>query len=404
MAAIKPHLALDNEVTELESRYWDCSRPPTELQGLGRDVDEAAAQCPSPFKVIDASHAELLTLAYTRKIIVEQLAGRTLTPRFKEDGELALFIDKPITGPTWNPMLQVSSTRMLSWTTKMGTPSFSLPAGASEVGGSCPGATAGQSLVGKDLRERAAKTLLPVLERPGEKLRLNLAKTICGSCYATGGQYGTASVQFHEMVRYAWARKAINEDMSGQRLDINAEREQSAFTQIMIEAINNTDFDMSKEGAHWKGQRFFRIHDSGDFFSIPYLRGWKAVAEYFHPSRHKDPIIFWAPSRIWALGRNVVELVNRINGNGDSNLIIRPSAYHVNQHGPENLGPGWAACSTTYDYDGKEGAEGSSYDWDCKAYESAKGPSCRGAKDPEGRVGCRVCWKHTEMRVNYTLH
>lgn len=403
MAAIKPHLAQDDEVTELESRYWDCSRSRGELEGLGRDVHEAAQTCPSPFRLIDASHAELVTLAFTRKVIVEQLEGRIITPKYKEDGEVALYIDKPISGPTWNPMLQVGSTRMLSWTSKMGTPSFSIPSGVTESGGACPGATAGQSLVSPELRAKAAKLLLPVLQYPGETLKLDLAKAVCGTCYATGGQYGTASVQFHEIVRYAWARKAINEDVDGQRLGIGADRINSSFAQAMIEAINRTDFDMTKEGAHWKGQRFFRLHDSGDFFSIPYLRAWKAVAEHFHPKRHDNPIIFWAPTRIWALGKGIVDEVNRING-GDSNLKIRPSAYHVNQHGPEKLGPGWSSPSTVYDYEGKAIAEGKTFDWDCKAYESAKGPSCRGASDPKGRIGCRACWVNPELRINYTLH
>jgi hypothetical protein len=383
MAAILPHLAEEDETTELQERYWDCS-----AEGLaGPDV-----LCPSPQAVIDQSHAELLNVAYLRRIVVEQLQGRTITP-FLRGKEVALKIDQPIEGPRWHPTTGVGTTALLSWTSKMGAPSFSLPAGAAPMGGSCPGANAGQSIVPDPVRRKAAKVLLNVLKEP----QVELAKSICEFCYAEGGQYASANVQYHQMVRYAWVRRALQVDLHGNRTQ---DVRNSEFVSLMIEAIDRVDFKLGEEPEHFRGKRFFRLHDSGDFYSLAYLDAWKVVANHYHPDNNDNPIVFWAPTRIWAIGDKVVQHVNRINGDGRSNLVIRPSAYHINQHGPEGLGPGWTMPSTVYAKDAKPGA----YDWDCKAYLVEKGPTCRGAENPDGDEGCRACWLHDDKRVNYTLH
>jgi hypothetical protein len=280
-------------------------------------------------------------------------------------------------------------------------------------------------VVPDSVRRKLAKTLLPVLGNGGipqaKKVdRVDLAKCICEFCYAEGGQYSTASVQFHQMVRYAWVRQALEIDMDGVPLrgqaGVTRPIEESQFVQVMIEAINSADFKLSGEPARWAGQRFFRIHDSGDFFSLTYVRAWKAIANHFHPDNNDDPITFWAPTRMWASGKKFVDEVDAINGD-NSNLVIRPSAYHIDQHGPElRKHPGWAAATVVYRTKAKKAAEGpiahgGTFDWDCKAYENEKGPTCRDAERPEEgsaapskQKGCRVCWKRPDLRVNYTLH
>jgi len=138
---------------------------------------------------------------------------------------------------------------------------------------------------------------------------------------------------------------------------------------------------------------------------------WKAVCDHFkHPRQGQLPITFWAPTRIWAMGDTWIDLVSEINGERDTNLILRPSGYHVNQHGPNLQNHrGWASPTTVFHHDAVEAAEGKDFDWNCKAYAVEKGPSCRGAvgSDAQGnptKVGCRTCWIHPHLRVNYTLH
>lgn len=247
---------------------------------------------------------------------------------------------------------------------------------------------------------------------------------IVSNCYAEGGQYSTSGVQSAQLLRYAWAQRAI--ERPGREPGV------SEFYSVMLDAIDNVDFKHGQEPKQYSDKRFFRLHDSGDFFSMRYLREWKKITLYYHPrvggpglrfrdtsatsfvieetgKGHPNPIYFWAPTRVWATGQSAVELISEINKEHSDNFAIRPSAYHINQRGPFIKLPGWAAPTTVYDHDEKMSAEGVAYDWDCRAYAVEKGPSCRGAEsDPEGpgegREGCRECWLQKHKAVNYTLH
>jgi len=454
MSAIKPHLAEDGESTDEELEYWECSTTVMDEQLLGRaerllsfmpereaaahlqaqgvsaedaflalraaqvspaprpfdgldDDEEPAALCPSPKGVLDFSHAALMNMAYVRKVVTDNFRGASITPGVDAKGEVFLWTNKLSEAPPWNPapggLLQ--SNKLLSWTTKMGCPSFSLPAGSKEVGGACPGAVAGMSTVPRSTREEAAKKVRYVLQQVEP---IDPAKCVCQFCYAEGGQYSTGSVQFAQVLRFLWVQQAIHVDMSGREVE---DVSKTMFVRVMATAIAGADFKDKGEPSQYGERRFFRLHDSGDFFSPRYLAAWKAVTLLF------PHITFWAPTRVWALGglddkRGWISTVNAINGDAQtSNLVIRPSAYEVNKHGPvqERLGRGWSAATTVYSPDGKTQPD-AGYDWDCKAYEALKGPTCRGAEAPPeagqktGKIGCRTCWIHPNIRVNYTLH
>ena len=396
MSATLPHLELDDETTELQSKYWGCEN----TSGLGEAPD---ALCPTPQSVVGQSHAKLLNLAYMRQVVIEQLSGKNITP-MRSGTDFYLQIDKSVRGPVWNPLHSTLKTsRLLSWTTKMCAPSFSLPAGSKQIAGSCPGANAGQSIVSDKERKRAAEILLPVLGVD----QIDLPKAVCQFCYASGGQYATGGVQFHQIIRYAWTRRAIREDMNGNVI-IPGEEEKSVFVRVMTQAIENADFKingakgLSPEPDQGSGQRFFRLHDSGDFFALQYFRCWKKIADHF-----KD-IIFWTPSRIWTQGEKLINEISVINGPAEaSNLVIRPSGFHVNAPGPPRKNynwSGWAGTTTVYQHASQAQAEGQDYDWNCKAYEVDKGPNCRDAVGENGEKGCRACWLHKDARINYTLH
>jgi len=393
MAAIVPHLEQEGETTELQERYWACKN-----RGLAGVDDDLL--CPTPQAVVNQSHAGLLDMARMRQILADQMQGRTLSLGYRKDGEVVLTMDKAIRGPAWNPAPHPLQTiRVLGWTSKMHAPSFSLPAGCKQMGGSCPGAQAGQSVVPDKERNIAAKPLLSILKAD----RVDLAQAICEFCYAEGGQYGTSLVSWGQMMRYIWAQKALSTDLEGRDC---SSIEDCAFVKVLIEAINRTDFDLKRQPAHLGKRRFFRIHDSGDFFNVAYLKAWKAIANHFAPKNHDDPIFFWAPTRIWALGQAMVDKVNEIN-TGPKNLIIRPSAYHINQHGPDELEDhnGWAAPSVVYDHDNQKDADGVDYDWNCKAYETeSEKVTCVDSKNAKGKTGCRDCWLRPKSRINYTLH
>jgi hypothetical protein len=294
---------------------------------------------------------------------------------------------------------------------------------------------------------------------------VRVQQAICEYCYATGGQYATGQVQFAQLLRYVWTRDAAKDVHGITDMDFQAGRigkvefgpRARAWIHAMVYAFDRADYlmDGGKVGKtpyppERRNKRFARIHDSGDFFSAQYLAMWKAVCNAL------PDITFWAPSRIWATKWGV-QAVNMINGPAEkSNLIIRPSAYHVNE-GPvprERLmvkggaWTGWAAGSSAYalrlkppnkdvgqpqwpqdpslvqlrskhaerEVRGKKvpinlpgpqqtWQEGDAYDWDCQTYAvDDEKHTCRHAAAPDGKDGCRACWQMPDLRINYTLH
>jgi hypothetical protein len=433
MAAIIPHLEVPDDVTPIERAYDICVG---RIRGANLGEDDPA--CPSPNAVLADAHAGLLGMVFVRDAVMQGL----LTKQFivhpgdikgKDTRSVYLVLDQPIgPGPAWNPATNpnVQQYQLLSWTSKMNAPSWSLPAGAPQIGGACPGAVAGQSVVPQGALVAAARLVNRGLGRSANT-PVNVAQAICEHCYATGGQYSTGQVQFAQLLRFLWARQAINFAVPAPDGSPS-----TAFVETMVYAIQNADFKLNGgtvkgEGGEATqelppeptGQRFFRIHDSGDFFEEEYLRQWKMVA-----NRCPD-IVFWAPSRIWATSWGV-DAVNEINRRQD-NLIIRPSAYEVNEAGPRDLGPGWAGATTViavqqnlgmtpdreqYVYqfaqrhEPKMTGPDPRYTWNCQAYATNDAKhTCRKAVAPPGLgghdgKGCRACWVATDEIVNYSLH
>ena len=138
-----------------QARAGEIQKKPLSAEG-----DKAAAY-------LWTSHSELLRTAWVRAGAAEVLIGRTITPmrtadvpfdvREHEPDDVLLVLDKKVESPQAyaamaNPIQQVS---LLTWTSKMDCPSYSLPAGPLGAGfnGSCPGATAGQSIVPETRRK-----------------------------------------------------------------------------------------------------------------------------------------------------------------------------------------------------------------------------------------------------------
>jgi hypothetical protein len=364
MAAILPHLEVPHQATPVEAAYDAC------VSTLhGPDLGEDAPGCPAPLAVLADLHAGLLNMVFLRDAVNLDFQGRAFTAQVgdKDGGDrrsVYLVLDDAVgEGPPWSPATdaRVRQYGLLSWTSKMNAPSWSIPAGAPQIGGSCPGAQAGQSVV--EGGERTIKYVNLGLGKPPDA-PVNLAKAICQTCYATGGQYSTGHVQFAQALRFAWAQQAVNIEVPGPDGTPS-----TAFIETLVYAIANANYELAGSARLNKktglidveppeptGRRFFRIHDSGDFFDEAYLRQWKVIAD-----RLPD-ITFWAPSRIWATkwGTRAVNAINAPRAPGHPtlraaglaedplNLIIRPSGYEINEPGPtklgdKKLGNGWAA-------------------------------------------------------------
>lgn len=236
------------------------------------------------------------------------------------------------------------------------------------------------------------------------------------NCYAVGGNYASPHVQIGEMVRYWWCR---------QMLDGGTTESRQAWVETVVRAIEGTMFPEERPIDPRTGKPVLpmRIHSSGDFYSAAYAEAWVEVCNRL------PEVMFWAPTRTWAspgwmrTWQRVVPLLQH------GNLSLRPSAYHTGDPAPgerEHPWPGRARVFTSegttsvYAFDdanagrpslpqlvarGEKPSIDPRYDWPCGTYQILDDAhSCRNAVAPDGKVGCRACWIHPELRVNYTTH
>lgn len=329
-------------------------------------------------------HAEWVSMLMTRYAIYRGLVGRTL--QATSDGRITISPAMPKDTVPWNQFSNDAfrSSAVFTITKKMATPSFSLPAGPPQWGGTCPASRAGLSVVPHSKRIGMAK---PIADKTD---RVEWWRATCQYCYAATGYYQRASKQASSEVLYLWTRQALR---TGE------------FVPYMAEAISNLNYHLDGWKAKgWPaeptGERYFRIHDSGDFFSAEYIRAWRAIADAL-PS-----IRFWAPTRLQYYP-GYVRTINEVNRSA-RNLIIRPSTFHAEQ---QTMQPGegvgkhlsrnaWAGGSTVCHKDDVAHFKAQGlFRYNCPAYDATESEkhTCRHA-------GCRACWDSPRKTINYALH
>src|SRR5579863_2846039 len=94
--------------------------------------------------------------------------------------------------------------------------------------------------------------------------------TICDSCYASNGCYLYRTTRYAQDVRFRWTVESMRTN-EGMRQWVDA----------MVNAITAV------------GCQYFRVHDSGDMFSVRYAQAWLAVC------RQLPNVRFWIPTRTW---------------------------------------------------------------------------------------------------------
>lgn len=379
---------------------WTTLRPP-EAGALG--VIKTRAKIPE----LEFAHAQLTRFAWIRHGIEEAL--------IRNETKVGVYVSTD-SGPTYGTLRFHLSTPVLpedvpyaaadkqyyndfsflGTAEKMDCPTWDLPAGAPNTGGSCPGATAAQSTtqsVADYAQKNNGRFKFPVIgqeamplrewERPGNLLR----NTICMSCYAVEGRYPTLSVQIREVVAYWWTRQMIENDPE-------------TWIKTMVRAIAAAEFPDTREQF---GILPFRIHSAGDFFSPAYAAAWIEVANRVH--EQVDPqISFWAPTRTWVTGFGWPELAKKIKYD---NMIIRPSAYSIGDYSPGPLYPGGPQGSTSTVLEEIQAAlQARKFAWDCPVYEGEKNKkTCSDAPNrATGKIGCRACWVKPNLSINYTTH
>lgn len=74
-----------------------------------------------------------------------------------------------------------------------------------------------------------------------------------------------------------------------------------------------------------RGEPIFRVHDSGDLFSLPYIAAWHRIAETL------PDVQFWIPTRSHVLP-NLLPALVRLNAL--PNVVVRPSALELDAPAP----------------------------------------------------------------------
>ena len=212
---------------------------------------------------------------------------------------------------------KINGVAVLTATSKMPGPSFSLPAGRA-----CP----------------------------------NSHGEVCSNCYAQKGCYLYPSVENAQETRFAWVRKLMQ-----------SEKGQAEFIRVMVKAIKASQ------------TKYFRGHDSGDFFSLQYLNCWIEICKQL------PGISFWFPTREYQ-SKSPFAIVNPrmsslVNLASLPNVTVRPSALDIGAPAPVIDGLHAGSCVANPNVH------------QCPAYR--QNGECR---------DCRHCWTNKTTAVSYPLH
>lgn len=138
---------------------------------------------------------------------------------------------------------------------------------------------------------------------------------ICGECYAKGGSYVWSTTIAAQMRRLSQILESIKNDNG------------DTWVSAMVAEITKAT----------KKEKYFRIHDAGDFFSVEYVNLWVRIAEAL-PS-----VKFWAPTREY-ISKNADMLPALVRLASLPNVVVRPSAVSFDT--PSPIVPGLSAGTT----------------------------------------------------------
>jgi hypothetical protein len=110
----------------------------------------------------------------------------------------------------------------------------------------------------------------PSWSLPAHKACPRANGSICADCYASKGCYRYRSPRHAQAVRFDWTIACIRSEV-GRRLWVD----------YMVSAIRRS------------GCRYFRVHDSGDMFSAVYAESWLDVCRKLPNVRLRVPTRAW---------------------------------------------------------------------------------------------------------------
>ena len=172
-------------------------------------------------------------------------------------------------------------------------------------------------LTGTSSMPCASWSLPAVNSCPGSKVSVRALgdEAVCNECYATKGFYRMGNVQDAQQSRMNWVTESLQENDGAE---------------LVTGLVRMITDDVAK-----RGEPIFRVHDSGDLFSVAYIRAWIAIAETL------PDVQFWVPTRshiVPSLLDSILSLAAL------PNVVVRPSGLAFDELPP--VVPGLAAGTT----------------------------------------------------------
>jgi hypothetical protein len=160
------------------------------------------------------------------------------------------------------------------------------------------------------LLTRTSKMPGPSWSLPAHKACPRANGTICDSCYASKGCYRYSSTQNAQRARFAWTVECMRTPYG-----------RSAWVEHMVDSIRET------------GCEYFRVHDSGDMFNAMYAECWLQVCRAMPEVRFWIPTRAWqqpsGPLPIFDPLLNVLRQLANL-----PNVTVRPSALNFGDYAP----------------------------------------------------------------------
>jgi hypothetical protein len=309
-----------------------------------------------------------------------------------------MVLERPYTYTveTTGESAHLATVPLFTATMKMACASFSLPAGPMESGGTCPASL--ETSVRKVARTQpeVASQFADAPPHPDTGRPFY----ICDACYAGKGNYQRVPLNaIRQSIRLAWVKHALAAGL---------------FVPQMIKAIAYMRALTPLRAFHGA---FFRIHDSGDFYSKDYYAAWVEICTHFtiKSGPETNYVAFWAPTRMWVLPA-WRETFRRLPP--PPNLSLRPSALFFGGDPPDltdesldragkprRILAGGSTSSTDplgslaqAEYSRRMRARPDQI-WDCPAYDADE----TSKKNCQSQ-GCRVCWVRRDVPVSYREH
>ena len=198
--------------------------------------------------------------------------------------------------------------------------------------------------------------------------------SICNECYARKGFYIFKNVSEALQGRADFVVLSLREN-DGDR-----------FVEEISNQIQLKYFDKHGNKKKLKNidTNLFRVHDSGDLFSVPYINAWKRICENFPTIR------FWFPTREYVRESQMKALKDLASL---KNVCLKPSALKLNEKAPivHGLDAGTAV------YENKEDAENDGH-YVCPATIEGNEFTCKGNN-------CNLCFiKGCKKGIAYLAH